>query len=118
MKNTALARKTTALALVVAATLVLAACPPSVRIGDLAADPGRYYNKEVSVSGTVTQSYGALGTGAYELEDGSGKIWVISENYGTPSRGARVGVTGSVIQGASFGGRTFGLALRETRRRH
>ena len=43
-------------------------------INKINADPGRYYNKKVTIVGTVTDSYGVLGEGAYELDDGTGRI--------------------------------------------
>ena len=54
----------------------------------------------------------------YEVDDGSGRMWVFSERYGVPSNGTRVAVTGRIEQGFSFGGRSFSTVLRETERRH
>lgn len=96
-------------------TLVAVGC--AVRISKITADPAKYMNREVTISGTVTESYGALGTGAYEVDDGSGRMWVISERFGVPSKGAKVRVTGRVIPTATFGGRTFANALQQTERR-
>ena len=89
----------------------------SVRIADLQRDPGKYAGKEITVAGQVSESFGVMGNGAYQLNDGSGSIWVISEGYGVPGNGAKVAVTGTLFQGASFGGRAFGLALKQTKRR-
>jgi hypothetical protein len=102
--------------LVVLATLLLAGCPPRVKIGELAMNPGRYAGREISVAGNVSSSFGLMGVGAFQVDDGTGKIWVMSQNYGVPSKGARVGVKGRVIQGASLGGRALGLALQATDR--
>ena len=103
--------------LTLAILLVLLGCPVGARIGDLTRDPGRYYNKEVAVSGRVVQSFGVLGQGVYEVDDGTGRIWVFSEGYGVPSRDANVRVAGRVIQGAEFMGKSYALALRQTHRR-
>jgi hypothetical protein len=111
-------RKTVLIAALLASLALLAGCPQGHKISDLERNPGRYAGKEVAVSGTVSNSFGALGTGAYEVDDGTGKIWVISTGYGVPSKGAHVTVAGGLIQGANFGGRSFGLALKETRRAH
>ena len=54
--------------------------------------------------------------GAYEIDDGTGRIWVITQR-GVPSRGARVGVKGRVYSGPAYGGRVFGTALKEEDRR-
>lgn len=94
----------------------LAACPQQVTIADVKADPGRYSGKEVSISGTVSSSFGALGQGAYEVDDGTGKIWVLTESGGVPGQGARVRVSGRVNSGITFAGRSFGTVLRESSR--
>lgn len=105
-------------AVVLAATLFLVACPQQHSVAEINRDPGRYVNKEVAVKGTVVSSFGAMGTGMYEVDDGTGKIWVLSESYGVPSKGARVGVAGTIVPTFSFGGRNFATVLRETHRRH
>lgn len=101
-----------------ALTVILIGCSQHVRIGDLTSNPGRYVDKEVTITGTVISSFGFLGPGAFEVDDGSGRIWVLSENYGVPSKGARVGITGRVTQGINVGGRSFALALRQTQKPH
>jgi len=103
---------------VVAATLILAACPARTSIERINRDPGRYAGREVAIAGHVTTSFGALGSGVFEIDDGTGRMWVFSERYGVPGNGARVGVRGRVEQGFNFGGRSFATFLRETERRH
>ncbi|HYE14420.1 MAG TPA: hypothetical protein VD968_08280 [Pyrinomonadaceae bacterium] len=103
--------------LLAALTLGLTACPSRTNIGKINADPNRYMDKEVGVAGTVTDSYGVpFVGGAYELDDGTGKIWVITQR-GVPSKGARVGVKGRVFSGPALRGRTFGTAIQESDRR-
>lgn len=102
--------------LIALAAMLLTACPPRVKIGELTMNPGRYGGREISIAGNVSNSFGLMGIGAFEVDDGTGRIWVMSQNYGVPSKGARVGVKGRVMQGASLGGRTFGLALQATDR--
>jgi hypothetical protein len=111
-------RKFVAILLVTAGMLLLAACPPRVRVADINHDPGRFAGREVTVAGRVVNSFGAMGTGAFEIEDETGKLWVFSERYGIPGRDARIAVTGRIEQGFSFGGRNFATVLRETRRRN
>lgn len=106
------------LSLLCLAAVVLVGCPQHVKIGDLTSNAGRYANKEVTITGTVVSSFGLLGQGAFEVDDGSGKIWVLSENFGVPSKGARVGITGRVTEGVSLGGRSFAVALRQTQKPH
>jgi hypothetical protein len=104
--------------LIVAGSLILAACPTRTSIERINRDPGRYVGKEVAIAGHVTTSFGALGTGVFEVDDGTGRMWVFSERYGVPGNGARVGIRGRIEQGFSFGGRSFATIMRETERRH
>jgi hypothetical protein len=104
-----------ALVLLLGLTLLLAGCE-SVKIGSLLQDPSRYANKKVHVRGTVVNSMGLMGRGAYAVSDDTGTIWVISKT-GVPAKGARVDVEGEVFQGAQFAGQSLGVALREKRHR-
>jgi len=99
------------------AVFILTACPKQETISKIKSDPNRYRDKEVAIVGTVTNSYGALGRGAYEIDDGTGRMWVVTETRGVPSRGARVGVKGKISQGFSFGGQTFGIVMLEDDRK-
>ena len=60
---------------------------------------------------------GAAGAGVYEIDDGTGKIYVATEKYGVPSKDTYVGVTGRVVPGVTWGGRNYGNGMHETRRR-
>jgi len=99
-----------------ACAVLLTACPQQTTINQLNGDPARYRGKEVLLVGTVTNSFGALGQGGYELSDETGKIWVVTQR-GVPTKGARVGAVGKYINGVTWGGRNFGSALRETDRK-
>ena len=96
--------------------LALVACE-KVKIGDINADPGRFMNKEVGVAGTVTQSIGALGKGIYQVDDGTGRLWVFSNSRGVPSKGAKVGVKGHVIPTVTFLGINYATVMQESDRR-
>jgi len=111
-----LVKKIAAASLVLTAVLLLTACPSQTTISKINADPARYRNKEVAIVGTVRDSYGALGQGAYEIDDGTGRLWVVTRR-GVPSRGSRVGAKGRVYNGFNFGGRNYGTVLEETDRR-
>lgn len=105
-------------ALVAVAGLGLMGCPTRTSIAKINLAPGKYAGKEVTIAGRVTNSFGGLGTGVFQVDDGSGEIWVFSEKYGVPGNGAKLAVTGRIKQGFSIGGRTFGTILRETERQH
>jgi hypothetical protein len=98
-------------AAVVFTAVLLAGCAP-MTIGRIVADPSRFQNKPVTVSGTVTNSVGVMGKGGYQLDDGTGKIYVISAK-GVPSRGSKVEVTGTVSPGVEVLGTPVGVAIRE-----
>src|SRR5450759_237456 len=93
------------------AAIVLAGCAP-ITIGRINADPSRFRNQTVRVTGKVTTSVGLLGKGGYQIEDETGKIIVISGS-GVPSRGSRVTVTGRVVPGAEVLGTAVGVTIRE-----
>jgi hypothetical protein len=93
--------------LVVAAGLVLTACEGITKISEVKNDPSKFRNKKVRVMGTVTNSVGVLSTGGYEIEDDTGKIFVIS-NQGVPAKGAEVVVEGTVFSGAMVLGQAPG----------
>lgn len=75
------------------ASLLTAGCATS--IGHVLANPRHYADHDVSVSGDVTRSVGILGHGAFELDDGTGRLWVVSDR-GIPRRGAHVKASGRV----------------------
>jgi hypothetical protein len=87
--------------IVLTLALAMLACEQK-SINEIRADPGRYANKEVAVVGNVTRSFSLLGRGAYEVDDGTGKLWVISEK-GVPMQGARVLVKGTIRDGYNLG---------------
>jgi len=64
-------------------------------IKHILADPHRYSTQEVGIVGKVVRSYSVLSHGAYEVDDGTGTLWVISK-AGVPREGARVGVKGTI----------------------
>jgi hypothetical protein len=103
----------TLLPLTLLAVLLLAACG-ATRISRINADPTRYQNKNVKVTGTVVNSFGILGKGAYQIQDDTGRIYVIS-GTGVPSKGTRVTVEGRVMPGATIMGRSLGTAIQEQR---
>jgi hypothetical protein len=88
--------------LAVAFALAMIGCEQK-SINEIRANPSKYANKDVSVVGSVTRSYSVLGRGAYEVDDGTGKLWIVSDK-GVPREGARVGVKGTIRDGYNLGG--------------
>ena len=114
MRN--LSRKFFYATLITAFTILLVGCPPRVSIEKINRDPGRYAGKEITIAGRVTSSFGAFGSGVYQLDDGTGQMWVYSRSYGVPANGAKVAATGIIKQGFTFGGRSFATILERTKR--
>jgi len=101
---------------VLAATLLLAACPPRRSIESINRDPARFRDHEVTIAGRVVNSSDVMGVAAFEIDDGTGRLWVYSNKFGVPGNESKVAVTGTIQQGFSLGGRNFAMILRETRR--
>lgn len=91
----------------------LAGCQET-KISAINSDPARYMSKDVIIAGQVINSFGVANQGAFELDDGTGRLWVWSSGFGVPGQGARVIVTGRVQAGVAIGGRFFANVLRET----
>lgn len=74
----------------------------SKTVNEILADPSRYRNRDVRVSGAVVDSYSFTDRGAYRIDDGTGQLWVVS-HVGVPRRSARVTVKGKVLEGFDLG---------------
>lgn len=95
--------------------LLVAGCASRASIGQVTTNPGRYLDHSVTVSGTVTSSWGVpfVPLKLYQVDDGTGEMLVVSDGQRVPSRGAEVRVTGRVQEFAVVGGRSIGLHMRE-----
>jgi hypothetical protein len=85
-------------------------------ISELKNNPGRYYDRTVSIDGVVTDSWGTrfMPFRMYKVDDGTGEVTVLASNgRQMPNRGSRVHVKGKVNDVAVFGGQSVGLHLRE-----
>jgi hypothetical protein len=99
--------------------LVTGCAARGVRIAELKDQPDKYDDKQVSVTGVVTSSWGIplVPFQLYNVDDGSGEITVISRSGRSPSRGARVEVKGKINEVGVFGGRSIGLHIQEDDRK-
>lgn len=97
--------------------LTLGACASmgSPSIEQVQANPSRYNDRTVTVTGTVTSAWGIplVPYKMYRVSDGTAEILVLSGGNRTPTRGARVRVRGEVDDFAVLGGRSLGLHIRE-----
>lgn len=99
MRSDVCRRLATAAAAVVLA-LGLAGCRTT--INQILAEPGKYRDQEVTVGGEVVKSASVLGRGAYQIDDGTGTLWVVTKK-GAPRQGARVAVKGRVRDVVNLG---------------
>jgi len=97
----ALTLRTSLGCLLAAAVLATAACGGK-SIRTISADPSRYRNQDVKISGDVVDSYSIGSRGIYHVDDGTGRLWVFSEQ-GVPRRGARVTVWGTIRETVNLG---------------
>ena len=95
-----------------AVAVALGACAPTVRVRDLLDRPQDCDGRTVKVEGTVTRSAGVFGTGAYEIDDGSGTIFVIAQGQGVPREGARTKAKGRFESVFSLAGRTIAAIVQ------
>jgi hypothetical protein len=105
-----------AIALTVLLLLALVAgCKNTVTIKTLLDDPPQYDKKTVRIAGTVTNSVGVLGYGAYRIDDGTGTLTVVSKEGGAPREGARVGVEGEFRSAFTLGTETLAVLIEKQR---
>ena len=85
---------------------------PVTPVKTLLDDPSRFDHQIVRIHGTVTKALGVLGYGAYQVDDGTGGIAVVTQSNGAPREGAEVGVEGEFRSAFTFG-TTTGAAILE-----
>ncbi|HLZ44642.1 MAG TPA: hypothetical protein VKQ05_03095 [Gemmatimonadales bacterium] len=84
-------------------------------IKTLLSDPGKYDGQTVRISGQVLQSIGALGYGAYDVQDQTGTIPVVTQGGGAPARGTRVGVEGTFRAAYTLGTESRAVIVEKKR---
>src|SRR5512136_1160111 len=119
MENTLMKKKGLIIGIIVmAAGLLLTGCPPRKTIAEVNRDPSRYKEREVTVVGRVTKSYGAMQYGIYEIDDGTGKMWVAcQQGQGVPRKDAFIAITGKVRADVTISDKFYATVFQETRER-
>ena len=102
--------------LAMAAVVLLVGCPGARPIRELLDDPSRFDGKTVRIAGEVKEAAGALGYGAYKVDDGTGSITVVSQGGGAPRVGAKVGVEGTFRAAFTLGTTSVAVILEKQRR--
>ena len=105
---------------VLAAALLLAGCAssaPELKIADVLADPSRYQEQTIELTGEVTDAFGLFSIGVYTIQDDSGAIRVMTSR-GLPAKGVKLTVRGTVSSGVTIGAEHYGVALNEEERNY
>lgn len=86
----------------------------ATKVGDIKSELDKFKDQQVTLSGEVveTLSIPFVHKGAYQLDDGTGRIWVIPSGK-VPSRGDKVKVTGNIKVGVEVVGKKLGVVLME-----
>jgi len=93
--------------------LLMAGCG-ATKVGDIRNELDKFKDQQVTLSGEVveTLSIPFVHKGAYQLDDGTGRIWVIPSGN-IPARGDKVNVTGTIEVGVEIAGKSLGVVLME-----
>jgi len=91
-------------AVLLPSVLALAACASlfATKIADIQREPGRFDGRAVTVVGTVTAAHNLLILRYYEVDDGTGRIKVVTQSA-LPNEGDKVTVKGRVSQAFAIG---------------
>jgi hypothetical protein len=101
--------------LAISSLWLLTGCPKQ-SIADVNRNPARFSGRQIVVAGRVNDAFGALGTGVFQIDDGTGSLWVFCQTCSIPGKGTQITVAGRVEPNFTFSGRTFPLIMRETRK--
>jgi hypothetical protein len=95
----------------------LASCSKTIKISDITGNLSQYNGKSVSINGYVGNTlWNALtGRGAYQVDDGSANIWVVTSKE-PPVKGVKVSIQGTVSPAFTLGDTNLGTVINETKR--
>src|SRR5438477_12906516 len=102
-----------AAATLIGGTLLLAGCVSRVSIESINHDPARFGGKGIGVAGRVVNSFTVAASGAFALDDGTGRLWVVRDKKYMSADNFSLTVHGKIEQGFDFGGRNFIIISRE-----
>lgn len=100
---------------VLATVAFVLACRGTTPIKTLLDDPAQFDGKTVRIAGQVQGSVGALGFGAYQVNDGTGTLSIVSEGGGVPRQGAKVGVEGTFRSAYTLGSQSVAVLVEQRR---
>jgi len=99
------------------ALLLLASCKGGgvTTIKTLLDDPSRFDKQVVRIAGDVEEAAGVLGYGVYRVNDGTGKLTVVTKENGAPRTGAHIGVEGEFRSGFTLGMESIAVLMEKQR---
>ena len=103
--------------IIVLMMLFVSSCTKTTKTGDITTNSDQYNGKTVNISGYVGDTiWNALTSrGAYQVNDGSGNIWVVTSKD-PPAKGVKISVTGTVSPAFTLDDKTLGTVVNETKR--
>ena len=106
----------TAIVVILVATLSVCGCTQADQIAFIINDPSQFNGKTVDISGSVENILWNSNTsnGAYQVFDGSGDIWVVT-NQNPPAKGRNVTVKGTLSSHSHSMGKRWHRLLMKLR---
>jgi hypothetical protein len=101
--------------LTIATLLVISGCTGTTPIKTILDDPGLHNGKRVQIAGEVTKSPAIPGPESFEVDDGTGKVFVLSKEHRTPREGTKVVVKGVFYASISSKTQTFAAIVEGMR---
>ena len=101
--------------LAIATLLVVSGCVRTIPIKAILDDPERHNGKRVQIAGEVTTSPATPGPESFEVDDGTGKVFVLSKEHTIPPKGAKVVVKGVYYGSISSPTQTFAAVVEGMR---
>jgi len=100
----------------IAALLLVGGCATTeTTIKTLLDDAPHFDRERVRITGDVERARSALGLGAYQLNDGTGTLRIVSESGGAPREGAHVCVDGTFRSAFSLGDERLAVLVEKRR---
>jgi hypothetical protein len=73
------------------------------RVKELLANPREFFDKEVTISGVVGDTFAVMGTGYFQLKDEDGTELTVLSKRGIPAQGQKISVRGTLRQAYAVG---------------
>ncbi len=99
----------------VVALVLLAGCAGVTPISELLANSTKYNGKTVRIKGEVRNAAGLLGRGAYQVNDKTGTLTVLSETASPPPAGVTTGVKGVFQSLFTLGSKSLAVLQEQSR---